>query len=85
MTVEVALQEIVARREIFRRMDEFRAAGVQGMVWRMLSDDPAFDTANYHGPAERHWGLLRADGSPTRAFTPFLNGLLKEADALARR
>jgi len=23
------------------------------MIWRMLKDDPKFDTANYHGEAER--------------------------------
>jgi hypothetical protein len=66
-------------RDIFRRMEEFRAAGVQGMVWRMLLDDPAFDTNNYHGLAERHWGLLHADGSPKLAFMPFLNGMLTAA------
>ena len=65
-------------RDVFARMDEFRAAGVQGMIWRMLVDDPAFDTANYHGEAERHWGLLHADGSAKPAFTPFLNGMLTE-------
>lgn len=70
-------------RDIFRRMEELRAAGVQGMVWRMLSDDPAFDTTNYHGMAERHFGLLHADGSPKPAFMPFLNGMLTEADAVA--
>jgi hypothetical protein len=63
-------------RDIFRRMDEFRAAGVQGMIWRMLSDDPSFDINNYHGVAERHWGLLHADGRPKPAFLPFLNGAL---------
>jgi hypothetical protein len=65
-------------RDVFARMDEFRAAGVQGMIWRMLADDPAFDTNNYHGEAERHWGLLHADGSAKPAFTPFLNGMLTE-------
>jgi hypothetical protein len=70
-------------RDIFRRMDEFRAAGVQGMVWRMLSDDPTFDTNNYHGMAERDWGLLHADGRPKLAFTPFLNGMLKETQTMA--
>jgi len=65
-------------RDIFARLGEFRAAGVQGMVWRMLADDPAFDTANYHGMAERSWGLLHADGSPKPAFLPFLNGMLDE-------
>jgi hypothetical protein len=61
-------------------MAEFRAAGVQAMIWRMLVDDPAFNTDNYHGMAERYWGLLRADGSPKPSFTPFLNGMLAETD-----
>jgi hypothetical protein len=69
-------------RDIFRRMSELRAAGVQGMVWRMLSDDPAFDTSNYHGMAERYWGLLHADGSPKQAFMPFLNGVLTESETV---
>lgn len=60
---------------IFERMPEYAAAGVQGMVWRMLSDDPKFDTKNYHGQAERHWGLLHADGSPKAAFGAFLSGM----------
>jgi hypothetical protein len=67
-------------RDIFRRMDELRAAGVEGMVWRMLTDDPAFDTSNYHGPAERFFGLRHADGSPKLAFMPFLNGMLTEGE-----
>jgi hypothetical protein len=70
-------------RDIFRRMEEFRAAGVEGMVWRMLPDNPAFDTSNYHGIAERYWGLLHADGSPKLAFIPFLNGMLREAETVA--
>lgn len=67
--------------EIFARMGEFRAAGVQGMVWRMLVDDPNFDTNNYHGVAERHWGLIRADGSRKASFTSFLNGMLAEGQS----
>jgi hypothetical protein len=77
-----AYQDMVVR-DIFRRLDEFRGAGVQGMIWRMLSDDPAFDTANYHGHAERHWGLLHADGRPKPAFQPFLNGTLGSRAAAA--
>jgi hypothetical protein len=65
-------------REIFSRIDEFRAAGVQGMIWRMLSDDPKFDTSNYHGEAERHWGLLHSGGGAKPAFQPFLNGMLEQ-------
>lgn len=68
-------------QSIFARMPELKAAGVQGMVWRMLSDDPAFDTSNYHGMAERFWGLLRADGSRKPGFTSFLNGMLAETSA----
>jgi hypothetical protein len=62
--------------DIFRRMPDFRAAGVQGMVWRMLFDDPAFDTNNYHGVAERFWGLIHADGTAKPAFQEFLSGAL---------
>lgn len=57
--------------EIFARMADFRAAGVVGIVWRMLADDPQFDTNNYHGIAERHWGVLHADGRPKAAFRWF--------------
>lgn len=74
---ESAQAQVVAA--IFNRMPEFAAAGVQGMVWRMLTDDPKFDTKNYHGQAERHWGLLHADGTPKPAFDAFLSGMLNEA------
>ena len=68
-------------RDIFRRIGEFSAAGVQGMVWRMLADDPAFDPNNYHGEAERFWGLLHADGNPKLAFAPFRDGMIDAATA----
>lgn len=55
-------------------MPEFRAAGVQAMIWRLLADGPAFDTANYHGIAERYWGLLHSNGSPKTAFRWFRGG-----------
>ena len=71
---EASQAQVVAA--IFARMPEYQKAGVQGMVWRMLSDDPKFDTKNYHGQAERHWGLLHADGTPKAAFDPFLAGML---------
>lgn len=60
---------------IFSRMGELQAAGVRGMVWRMLADDPNFDTNNYHGMAERYWGLVRADGTRKAGFAPFLEGM----------
>lgn len=70
-------------RAIFAHIEDFREAGVQGMVWRMLADDPKFNTANYHKVAERHWGLVRADGTPKLAFTAFRNGMLSEMDRAA--
>ena len=30
------------------------------MIWRMLSDDPGFDTNNYHGIAERFCSFATA-------------------------
>lgn len=71
-------QETIVRT-IFARLPELKAAGVRGMVWRMLTDDPDFDTRNYHGMAERYWGLLRADGSEKPAYFAFLNGMRSEA------
>lgn len=65
-------------KTVFAMMPELKAAGVRGMVWRMLSDDPTFDILNYHGMAERSWGLLQADGRPKLAFTAFVNGMLAE-------
>jgi hypothetical protein len=76
-------QDMVVR-DIFRRIDELSAAGVQGMIWRMLSDDPKFDTTNYHGVAERHWGLLHADGRPKPAFESFRIGTKRQAESPAQ-
>lgn len=58
-------------RELRNRLPELQAAGVRGILYRMIADDPKFDTSNYHGVAERHWGWLRADGSEKPAFAPF--------------
>jgi len=33
------------------------------------------DLSNYHGVAERHWGVIRADGSEKPAFRPFADGI----------
>lgn len=64
--------------DLFGRMGELKNAGVQAVLYRMLVDDPTFDTSNYHGEAERHWGLLRADGSQKPAFAIFAEGLRHE-------
>jgi hypothetical protein len=58
-------------RELNTRMPELKSAGVHAILYRMIADDPSFDTRNYHGVAERHWGLLRADGSRKPAYAPF--------------
>ncbi len=76
-------QDMVVR-DIFRQIDELGAAGVRGMVWRMLSDDPTFDSNNYHGVAERYWGLLHANGQPKPAFESFRNGIRGSAGSLPR-
>jgi hypothetical protein len=64
--------------QLFERLPELKAAGVQGLIWRQLADDPSFDTSNYHGVAERYWGLLRADGSNKPALAPFIEGVRAE-------
>src|SRR5687767_14212707 len=66
-------QALVAA-QVFARIGELKDAGVRGVLYRMLVDNPAFDTSNYHGEAERHWGLLRADGSEKPAFAHFVAG-----------
>jgi hypothetical protein len=64
--------------ELFARMGELKSAGAVAMMYRMVVDDPNFDTANYHGIAERYWGLLRADGSQKPAFSVFAAGVQRE-------
>ncbi|MDQ3070605.1 MAG: hypothetical protein M3R55_12870 [Acidobacteriota bacterium] len=75
-----AYQEALVR-QLFARMGELKTLGVNGIVWRSMVDDPAFDTSNYHGMAERHWGLIRADGSEKPAFRPFADGVRAAAAA----
>jgi hypothetical protein len=72
------LQAVVIE-QLFARLPDLKAAGVTGLIWRHISDDPKFDTSNYHGLAERHWGLLRADGSAKPAFVALLNGIRSES------
>ena len=78
-------QEAVVR-QLFQRMGEMHALGVQGIIWRAIVDDASMDTSNYHGVAERYWGVVRADGSEKPAFGPFADGVRAAAAAvLARR
>jgi hypothetical protein len=70
--------------ELFARLPELKTAGVRGVIWRQLADDPKFDTTNYHGIAERFWGLLNADGTPKAAFEPFARGIQSEMSMAGR-
>jgi len=71
--------------ELFKRLGELKALGVSGMIWRAIVDDPTMDTSNYHGAAEQHWGVVRADGSEKPAFRPFAEGVRAAAASLAWR
>ena len=72
-------RQAAVTRELFERLPELKAAGVRGILYRMIADDPGFDTSNYHGVAERHWGMLRADGTAKPAFAAFAQGVRDEA------
>lgn len=58
-----ALADLAGRRA------ELSAAGVFGAMYFQLHDDPAH--VGYFGEAERHFGLLRSDGSPKPALQAF--------------
>lgn len=70
--------------ELRVRLPELKAAGVRAILYRMIVDDPHFDTNNYHGVAERHWGFLRADGSEKPAFAEFAATVRSEAPGKER-
>ncbi len=59
-------EQAEALEDLARHANGLREAGVFGAVYLQLFDDPAHE--GYFGAAERHFGLLRADGSPKPAF-----------------
>jgi len=64
---------------LFARLDEFRAAGVVGLIYRSYQDNPNFDTANYYGEAERHWGLAWAGSTGGKpAWQAWVEGVKAE-------
>lgn len=75
-------RQAAVTKELFARLPELKRAGVRAILYRMIADNPKFDASNYHGVAERHWGFLRADGSPKPAFDAFAAGIRSEAVAL---
>ena len=58
-----------ALRDLRRHRDALLGAGVFGLVYFQLRDDPSH--IGYFGAAERHFGLLRADGTPKPALEVF--------------
>jgi hypothetical protein len=58
-----------ALRDLGRRRDALLAAGVFGIAYMMLYDDPRH--RGYFGAAEPHFGLLTADGVPKLALEAY--------------
>ena len=61
--------QATALRDLYHRRPALLEAGVFGWIYFHLFDDPRHE--GYFGPAERHFGLLRADGAPKPAFEVF--------------
>jgi len=74
-SAEYELYQEAVVASLFARLGELQVSGTAGMIWRAIVDDPAMDTSNYHGVAERYWGVIRADGSEKPAFRPFADGI----------
>jgi hypothetical protein len=56
-------------RDLRAHGEALRDAGVFGWLYFQLHDDPAH--TGYFGPAERHFGLVRPDGTPKPALAEF--------------
>jgi hypothetical protein len=68
-----------ALRDLLAHRDALRDAGVFGWLYFQLHDDPAH--TGYFGPAERHFGLVRPDGTPKPALSVFRELLTRPARA----
>jgi hypothetical protein len=62
-------------RELFERRAELQGAGLQGVVYRALKDNPNADPANYYGQAEKHWGLQKSDNGWKPAMDDWIAGV----------
>ena len=83
---EYELYQEAIVRSLFQRLGELKTVGVAGLIWREMVDNATMSTSNYHGIAERFWGVVRADGSRKPAFQPFVDGIrAATAAALAAR
>jgi hypothetical protein len=60
---------------LFSRRAELQGAGLMGVVYRALRDDPNANTANYYGAAERTWGLEYSGGGWKPAMSTWVSGV----------
>ncbi|HEX2022027.1 MAG TPA: PKD domain-containing protein [Candidatus Thermoplasmatota archaeon] len=58
-------------------------AGVQGMVYRELRDNPSMGDWNYYGVAEQFWGFKRTDGTWKPAWDVWRAASQRAAGAIA--
>lgn len=63
-------------------LPEFQKPGLEAIIMRSVKDNPNFAVANYHGYAERAWGMVRPDGSRKPSYDAVL-ALGKAMDAAA--
>ncbi len=59
-------EQAAALEDLSRHAKALRGNGVFGAIYMQLFDDPKHE--GYFGPAEKHFGLLRADGQPKPAL-----------------
>lgn len=57
-----------ALRALLGEAGRLQQAGVQGLVYRAVRDDPGMSPENHFGLAEQRWGFVRADGSTKPAL-----------------
>lgn len=62
-------------RGLFERGPQLAEAGLAGIVYRALDDNPTFPADEYYGEAERHMGLRTASGEWKPALDAWLAGL----------
>lgn len=63
-----------ALAKFFLKEGEFDRLGVKAIVYRWAKDFSSASTKDYHGPAEKYWGLKRFDGSPKAAWWVWVKG-----------
>ncbi len=66
-------------------MSRFKAAQVDGIIYRAIVDQPSATTAEYYGQAETTWGLVDEDGTPKPALDVWVQGIQEERDDPAPR